>query len=329
MTMNYYFAAALLTTMIASANAVGDEPKMTQADIKRDGDRTTIVGVPALAWGKTGETSFCGAFSAALKGMKVDRSYATLMGDSGLAFRMRWWKPDAGAGWCPSSPVGEFAPWDQRAVRSVGLKLTYHLNLDQKHDLSALAKDIVMSIDAGRPVLVYPSKMDMGVVYGYEDAGRRLHCRDYYAGDKETIVSLDKSLGLLAFITPDVAVPSPRELAETALHNAVADWSAAPVPSASGGRAGKYLLGDAAYEQWITDLEQLNQRPADEQKQLFQPSWWAFDVLVDARWSAVIYLREIAPLFDGQAKAAIEQAAQHYAESAGTLGRAFAEKNAF
>ena len=33
----------------------------------------TIDAVPPLAWGKTGETTFCGALNAAAKAMKMPR----------------------------------------------------------------------------------------------------------------------------------------------------------------------------------------------------------------------------------------------------------------
>src|SRR5262245_3745437 len=93
---------------IRAAAAKGDGPAAA------DGARRVIEGVPALSWGTSGETTFCGALSAALAVTDRATDYATLMGDTGLALRLRWYRADDPAeprGWCNSSAVGEFSPW--------------------------------------------------------------------------------------------------------------------------------------------------------------------------------------------------------------------------
>ena len=301
---------------------------MPQAKINHEGNRTWISDVPTLAWGKSGETSFCGALSAALKPMGIDRPYADLMGDSSLAFRVRWWKADNGASWCSASPCGEFEPWIDRAATSSGVKIAFHEHMDGKTDMSTYAKEVVTNINAGRCVLVYGSKLDLSVIYGYEADGQQILLRDYYAGDKEALFSLSKTLGLIGFISPAAVPASAKERAILSMKNAVADWNEKPHVFSDGDNKGNFLLGDAAYAQWIDDLK--NEKLTDaERAGLFQPSWWTFDVLNDARWQAVTYLNSIAPMFDGDAKASIEKAANEYMESAKALSSAFQNKNAF
>src|SRR5688572_30588854 len=89
---------------------------------------TQIASVPPLEWGKSGETTFCGALAAAVKSQGIDADYVTLMGDSSLAFRTRWWRKDEGAGWCPSSPVGEMTPWTHRVEPTIGHQISFNVD---------------------------------------------------------------------------------------------------------------------------------------------------------------------------------------------------------
>src|SRR5688572_22275293 len=150
----------------------------------------TIDTVPPLAWGKSGETTFCGALATVAKSMHIPGDYPTLMGDTSLAFRTRWWRKDEGAGWCPSSPVGEMAPWTHRAEATIGAEITFNVDLDPKADFGQYAPRVKQSIDAGRPVLAYSDNLDMAVIYGYADDGKTVHFRDYFKGDKPHVLPL-------------------------------------------------------------------------------------------------------------------------------------------
>ncbi len=300
------------------------------AKVKTDGTKTWIENVPSLAWGKTGETTFCGALNAFAQSRGVRTDYATLMGDSGLAFRLRWWRVEGGGpGWCPSSPVGEFNPWDERAAKSIGYKVSYRVHLDGKTDMSRYAGEVKVSIDDGRPALVYPTTFDVGLIYGYADDGKTVLVRDYFAPDKELSIELSKTKGLLGFLEPAGSPLDRREAATIALKAAVGDWRHGPEPIDTGAGMGRYLFGDAAYAEWIENLRTAGKLEEADQKKLFQPSWWTFCVLADARMQASVYLRSIAPLFEGEAKAAIERAAEIYGQSAAVLGPVFGAKDAF
>ena len=279
----------------------------------------TVDAVPALEWGKSGETTFCGALAAAVKPMGIKADYVTLMGDTSLAFRVRWWRKDEGPGWCPSSPVGEMTPWTHRAEATIGRKISFNVDFDDKRDFGQYAPRVKQEIDAGRPVLAYGEGLDMGVIYGYADDGKTVMLRDYFKGEKPLVMELAKTKGLLAFFdkTSDIAQPADR--AKAAIRNAVADWKLPADRTNNPKKGGAYYLGDAAYAKWTADLTDEKLSDA-ERKEMFHPSWWTFCVLADARQQAVKYLKQSAPLFEGDARVALERAAAKYAQSAMTAG---------
>lgn len=293
-------------------------------NVKHENGKVWIDNVPALAWGKSGETTFCGALAAAMRAMDIQGDYVGLMGDSALAFRVRWYRSDKGQGWCPSSPVGEMGPWDQRASKAAGLKLSYRVDLEGKTDFSQYANDVKKNIDAGRPVLAYGTTLDLGVIYGYADEGRTVMLRDYFKGETPVEMPLKDTKGMLVFIDRAEAPASDRDRAVQAMKDAVADWRRAPDPM----KQGRYLFGDAALAEWIGNLRSAELTEA-QRKELFQPSWWTFCALADARRAAASYLQRVAPLFEGEAYAAILKAASLYEQSAGLTGKVFADKNAF
>ncbi len=299
-------------------------------NVKTDGTKTWVENVPALAWGKSGETTLCGALNAIAQSQGIKTDYATLMGDSGLAFRLRWWrKADGAPGWCPSSPVGEFSPWDQRAAESIGYTIKFHDHMDGKTDMSRYASDIKKSIDVNMPVLAYATTLDMGVIYGYQDDGQTVLVRDPFIGDKDHAMPLAKTKGFLGFLSPTGKTIARRDAAIAALKAAAGEWRQPPVPMKSITGDGNYLFGDVAYAEWIENVRTSSTLSVADQKSLFEPSWWTFSVLADARANASKYLRSIAPLFEGDAKAAIERAAGFYAQTAAKLGPAFGTKDAF
>ena len=125
-----------------------------------------IANVAPLDWMTSGQTTFCGALSSAAQAMKIKTDYVELMGDSSLAFRTRWWRKDEGAGWCPSSPVGEMSPWTHRVESTIGYKITFNIDFDPKADFGQYAGRVKNEIDAGRPVLAYGDTFDMGLIFG-------------------------------------------------------------------------------------------------------------------------------------------------------------------
>jgi len=287
-----------------------------------------IDAVPTLAWGRSGETTFCGALAAVAKARNIKADYVTLMGDTSLAFRTRWWRKEAGPGWCPSSPVGEMTPWTHRAEPTMGRKITFNVDFKPNADFGQYAGRVKQQIDDGWPVLAYGDTFDMGVIYGYADDGKTVFFRDYFKGEKPQVLELAKTKGLIAFFDQPADVATPVERATIAIRNAVADWKHPADPTNNPKSGGAYHFGDAAYAKWIDDLTTDKLTDADR-KDMFQPSWWTFCVLADARQQASKYLQRIALLFDGEAKASLRRAADLYTESARLSGQAYQNKDAF
>lgn len=332
------FIAALvvLATLIAALTYYGREgSSMANSATTQQAqkNRVSIESVPPLYWGRGQDTTYCGAMAAALAAVGPKLDYDTLMGDSGLAFRVRWWRTNDGPGWCPSSPVGEFSPWTDAVEASAGWRAKWETHLDNVNgvtDMMQFREQVVQSIDAGRPVLAYMGNLDVSVLYGYEADAQRVLVRSYYTGDNETIMPLSENKGMLMFLAEKKQELPRREAVIAGLKAAVRDWKAAPTPASSQSGPGAYHMGDDAYATWIADTEKASQLSDADRQGMHHPRGWTFAELVDARYAASRYLRKSAGAFGGEAKAAMERAADLYEQTAKSCGKArFDDKDAF
>src|SRR5262245_9244776 len=66
-----------------------------------------ISSVPPLEWCRLKDTTFIGALEAATAVTDHPFDYETLMGLTGLAFRVRWHQDATGARWLPFSAMGD------------------------------------------------------------------------------------------------------------------------------------------------------------------------------------------------------------------------------
>ena len=147
------FFRALLIGISSFTFSYSVEAQTMPTEVRSTYTGREIGNVAPLDWASSGQTTFCGALNLAANSMRIKSDYATLMGDSALAFRVRWWRKDGGAGWCPSSPVGEFSPWDKRAADSLGLKLTFETHIhDGKTapEMAKFAERVKASMPCGR-----------------------------------------------------------------------------------------------------------------------------------------------------------------------------------
>lgn len=193
------------------------------------------------------------------------------------------------------------------------------------------AKDIAASIDAGKPVLAYPTpqKLDMGVIYGYQDGGKTWLVRDYFAKDGTTLVPVEK-LGPMMFIPKEFKSPMPRRQAILAcLKMAVKHWGRGRGPT----EKDPYLYGKAALEQWARDIALVDDPAAklteQERGSLFFLGWWNQSQWCDARQAAVGFLNKAAAEIGGEAGKALERAAQEYQKEVAMLSSVFAQSDAF
>lgn len=310
---------AIAKEMTPMVQEVFDEHKLPEGFAGK-----VLAGVPALAWGTQRECTFAGALSAALAATEHPYSYVDIMGLSGLAFRVRWFRGHDGRSWCPSSPVGEL-PEETAAVEAATgwrFRQEWHWN---KPQMGRFAPDVAAAIDAGRPVLVYAPDMNVGVAYGYEDRGRKVLMRDYMKGDEPASVQLS-GLGPMLIFLADHAEPLPRRQAVVeALKIAVRNWRREPVVE----KKGRYHYGEDALAAWAEDIAQAGNFTDDERSNMFHPSWWNFSSLEDARWAAVRFLKDSAAVLEGEAAAAAERAAALYEQEAKLLTSVLDAKDAF
>jgi ankyrin repeat protein len=294
--------------------------------VKREGGRVWIDGVPRLEWGKSGETTFCGALSAALAPSDRPRAYETLMGDAALAFRVRWFRPDAGAKWAGSAPIGEQQEERDRIFAMLGIPFESKWSNPKQ-----MLDRIVQSIDAARPVLAYLSPhKDVAVVYGYADGGQTVLVRDYYdQSDIETAHPITQLGAFFIFMNEAASAPmASRDACIAACRAAVQNWHRSDHPRFDDD--GSYAYGDEAYAQWIDDIRSSDAMKPDRRAQCFDVSKWNLNCLNDAHWAAAKYLRANAPLFDAESRFTLEKAASLYERFGQVTGNpTWGEKSVF
>ena len=278
--------------------------------VTREGGRVWIDGIPPLQWGKSGETTFCGALAAALAPSDRPRSYSTLMGDTAVAFRVRWYRPDAGANWNGAAPVGEQAEERQRIAAALGVPLEITWCNAGNPARPEVISRIVQAIDLGIPVLAYLSPhRDVAVVYGYADDGRTVLVRDYY--DKpgaETAHPASQLGSFFVFLNQPISpAREPRDACIAACRAAVQNWHRVDHPRFD--EEGNYAYGDDAYAHWEQDIRSADTFTPERRSQLFAVSSWNLNCLNDARLAAAKYLQANAPALSGDTRAAMERAA--------------------
>ena len=304
---------------------------LTQARIKRDGEKVVIEGVPVLAWGKSGECTFAGAVEAALAATRYPYSYNRIMGYSGLAFRVRWYRRQDKPGWCPSSPVGEFPDEIAAVAKATGWQFHYESKMGQDHaDMTEFAPAIAESIDAGLPVVGYPDNLDVSVAYGYQGTGKKREFlwRGYHWGAKEHALAATKTGPWVMFLGEHKRPLSRRKALIEAL--TTPNWRREFLPSSNPkGVPARYLYGDDALSSWSDDIGRAGTFDEEQRKSLFFVNWWCFTALCDARSAASQFCKDHAGEFKGEGRAALLRAAAVFEVEAGRLGKVFGAKNAF
>jgi len=183
--------------------------------------------------------------------------------------------------------------------------------------MSGCAALLRESIDAGRPVVGYPdADLNVGVCYGYEQAGNRTtFLWNGYGRDAVEIPS-DK-LGPWQMILQNPVAPME---SSASLHRALTtpNWRRSRLPHWDTNRVGDsvYLYGSNALRQWREDIGHADQWTDEQRKKLLFVSWWCFDCLVDARRAAAQFLNDRAQESEGDLRAALTEAAQIHGQTA-------------
>jgi len=197
--------------------------------------------------------------------------------------------------------------------------------------MEELIPDIVASIDAGIPVLAYPSihNLNMGTIYGYDDGGVVWLLRDYFSVDGMTLVPAP-DLGPVVLIPTHWEPPPPRRKALLdSIAMALRHWARRRGPDPDG----PCFYGADALGQWAADLALVDDPAAgiteDERNNLFFVSWWNFCALEDARSAAVSFLEAAAADLSADATQHVLAAAEAYGREVAALCAALSSADAF
>lgn len=298
---------------------------------------TFIEGVPRLTWCNLKDTTFIGALEAATAPTAHPFDYATLMGMTGLAFRLRWFRPAKPGTFVAYSAMGDgpeiiaaarlATGWQLRAVGSPEEQIAHFL------------PELLNTLDRGLPVLGYrrfQNLWDTGVVVGYEDGGSTLLAHDYFAGEHVPLrLTLGELHPFLIFLGERRKPPEPYTVLVRSLIQTVRDWYRDDAPANALWHWRRFAAndrmayGDTAYGAWLDALAGANELTPAERESLFHASWYHYDVMYGARASAERYLRTHASLLVGRARDAVEHAAVLYGDERGLLQRAWDRQDAF
>jgi hypothetical protein len=288
--------------------------------VRTQGDRVWLDGVPRLRWGGSPEPTYIGALEAAFRGSERPLDVTTLMGDSGLGFRVRWATRDNGNSWCGSGPCGEWPEEVEALNAATGYVFRWQGSGPDRPE-SELPARITEHIGRGWPILGFAARMDMAVIYGYEDGGQRVLVSDYWASEEPCIMPAASAKEIGMFIER-VDAPAPRSAAVRAgLSLALKRWQQGVVnPDPITGAT--YYYGSAAYQRWIADLERASTLTDEQRANLFFLNGWTYSSLsMNRSEHAARYLRENAEHMPEAARPRLEAAAQRYDRMRERLGK--------
>jgi hypothetical protein len=297
--------------------------------VRRENGRVWIEGVPRLRWGASPEPTYIGALEAAFRASERPLNVTTLMGDSGLAFRLRWATREQGNAWCGSGPCGE---WPAE-VAALGAATGYVFEFEPPELRRPLPPEylarITLHIDRGWPLLGFGKQMDMAVIFGYEAGGQRLLLSDYWASEEPLVLAADDVKAVCAFLQR-IAEPAPRAVAVRAgLQLVLQRWNEGVIdPDPITGAT--YHYGAAGYERWIADLERVPQLSASQVGNLWFLNGWTYSSLhMNRSEHAAAYLRANAEHLPPAVRSSLHEAAQRYDEVRERLGKWDAADPAF
>lgn len=285
--------------------------------VRREGDRVWIDGIPALRWGRNIDVTYVGALEAAFRESDRPLDTCDLLGDSALAFRLRWARQGDPLRWCGSGPCGEWP--DERAALNKATGYAYDW-VFRKPDADE-AKRVVDAIDAGRPILAYALQYDMAIIYGYEDAGQTVLVRDYWAKEDPHVMPLESVNEITAMLTQINEPAGPAESLDAALRLAVKRWNAAPEGSHVSPDP-YYFYGHDGYAQWIADLKRADELTPEQRGNLYFLNGWTYGSLFTSRKDhAARYLRSRADLLGEAVASSLHEAAAVYERMNEFLGK--------
>jgi hypothetical protein len=266
--------------------------------------------------------SFARALEMATSLTPYPASYRDIVGDSALAFRTRWYahpRPEMGtAGWLGDGP-------EEIALlrRATGWQLNVRAVREGKlGEAAQFAPDVVTSIQAGIPVINKLMSWESGLVYGASTDAQVLLVREFGGGGRPT---LTRELIPLFIFLGNHAPPDDRKACVLrALSAASANWTRGRVDSdplclVKMPPQLEYVYGQAAFDQWMSDLTDVSKRTQRSRAMVFQLGIGQSNSYLCARRTAREYLLAHAPLFSAEAQVALHKAADLYGQECDLL----------
>jgi hypothetical protein len=288
--------------------------------VRAENGRVWIDGVARLRWGSSAEPTYIGALEAAFRGSDRPLDVTTLLGDSGLGFRLRWATRDGGNAWCGSGPCGEW-PEEVAALNAATGYVFRWQEAASDRSAPELGERILEHIDRGYPILGFVTHMDMAVVYGYEEEGQRVLVADYWASEDPFVIPSAEAKAIGMFMER-IDAPAPRDVAvRGGLGLAVRRWHQGVVdPDPISG--GTHHYGGAGYQKWIGDLERVSSLTDAQRANVFFLNGWTYSSLhMNRSEHAARYLRENAQHMPVAARPRLEAAACCYERMSEKLGK--------
>ena len=317
--------AALAAEGVTIAPMTREGSTNVAAKVKREGDRISIEGVPAMAWGSSCDTAYAGAVEAALAATDHPYTATQIMGYSGLAFRVRWAADPEHSGaatWCPSIPVGEFAEEQAAVAKATGWRFRHIYEMDNEKDpqMGRYADEMASAIEAGLPLIGYPDKGDLNpaVAVAYEGAGadRKFRWLTYSSGTQGKLIAAADTGPWLMLPQAFGGAPDARQRLLDSLSIAVRNWRRGTSLHPNGY---PYAWGELALERWQADLARAATFTEEQRKQLFFIDWWNYEAFQDARTRAAAFLKDEAPNLGDKGRDAVLRAAALYEQEAKVL----------
>lgn len=275
--------------------------------IKRENGKVWLESVQGWFVGDK-ESSVHAAQEAAMQAAGEAIDYHTLLGVSGLAFRMQVSKE----GLCPSSP---HSCCGYRCIQRSAQALPWEIDLykvspEDTEGTARARKAVVDSIERGMPVQ-YGREED-GLIVGYQNDGQEwLVLHRFKEGGKVMVTETEWPWGMLIFTRPKETHADLFSLALEALRQAI-EMAHSP-------ESGGYYLGFHAWEAYIAKLTDLLDADPENRQGSMHGNAWIYECLIQYRRSAAVYLRQVAADFPGPGASHLHKAASLYEQMANRI----------
>ncbi|RIK67030.1 MAG: hypothetical protein DCC65_07355 [Planctomycetota bacterium] len=252
--------------------------------VRDDSGEVRIDGVGSIVGFARGrDCTFIHCLELVLGALGRQLTYDELMAAGGMAFRMQFCTEQWDVG--NSDPLVGDSRLDD-VFSGVGWQ--YEVRIVRRDDLAeadALNRAVRRSIDNGIPVLaanVMPPE-DWGIITGYRSDTMFL-CRAYNGGAAATDLPATGWPTAVVILTQRRSPPVREKSRVDAIRRAISLFEMEPV--------GCYAQGSRAFEAWCEELQRV------EDPAYVHANFWTYVCLIDARASAVRYLRSVEKDFE-------------------------------